>query len=115
LLVQRRYGGAQDKGEGADIASAPARSVEYDVEWNRPLQGEKAAEKFKTMKRSMAPTTIAAWNGTRSRGRTTMIAQHDLSVWCLFLREDIDVDTGVAKTRRFYALDDCGTRIPDDH
>jgi aerobic carbon-monoxide dehydrogenase large subunit len=24
---------------------------------------------------------------------------------------DIDVDTGVAKTRRFYALDDCGTRI----
>ena len=24
---------------------------------------------------------------------------------------DIDVDTGVAKSRRFYALDDCGTRI----
>jgi aerobic carbon-monoxide dehydrogenase large subunit len=24
---------------------------------------------------------------------------------------DIDADTGVAKTRRFYALDDCGTRI----
>ncbi|MBO6895395.1 MAG: carbon-monoxide dehydrogenase large subunit [Roseibium sp.] len=24
---------------------------------------------------------------------------------------DIDVDTGVANTRRFYALDDCGTRI----
>ena len=24
---------------------------------------------------------------------------------------DIDVDTGVAKVRRFYALDDCGTRI----
>ncbi|MDQ0391020.1 aerobic carbon-monoxide dehydrogenase large subunit [Labrys monachus] len=24
---------------------------------------------------------------------------------------DIDVDTGVASTRRFYALDDCGTRI----
>lgn len=24
---------------------------------------------------------------------------------------DIDVDTGVARTRRFYALDDCGTRI----
>jgi aerobic carbon-monoxide dehydrogenase large subunit len=24
---------------------------------------------------------------------------------------DIDLDTGVAKTRRFYALDDCGTRI----
>ncbi|UES57837.1 carbon-monoxide dehydrogenase large subunit [Roseibium aggregatum] len=24
---------------------------------------------------------------------------------------DIEVDTGVAKTRRFYALDDCGTRI----
>jgi aerobic carbon-monoxide dehydrogenase large subunit len=24
---------------------------------------------------------------------------------------DIDVDTGVSKTRRFYALDDCGTRI----
>jgi carbon-monoxide dehydrogenase large subunit len=24
---------------------------------------------------------------------------------------DIDIDTGVAKTRRFYALDDCGTRI----
>jgi Aerobic-type carbon monoxide dehydrogenase, large subunit CoxL/CutL homologs len=24
---------------------------------------------------------------------------------------DVDVDTGVVKTRRFYALDDCGTRI----
>jgi carbon-monoxide dehydrogenase large subunit len=24
---------------------------------------------------------------------------------------DVDVDTGAAKTRRFYALDDCGTRI----
>ena len=24
---------------------------------------------------------------------------------------EIDIDTGVAKTRRFYALDDCGTRI----
>ena len=23
---------------------------------------------------------------------------------------DIDIDNGVAKTRRFYALDDCGTR-----
>ena len=28
-------------------------------------------------------------------------------VWVL----DIDVDTGVHKVRRFYALDDCGTRI----
>ena len=24
---------------------------------------------------------------------------------------DIDVDTGAHKVRRFYALDDCGTRI----
>ncbi len=30
------------------------------------------------------------------------------SYYCVM---DIDVDTGVAKTRRFYALDDCGTRI----
>ena len=29
---------------------------------------------------------------------------------------DVDVDTGSTKVRRFYALDDCGTRInPDDH
>ncbi len=29
---------------------------------------------------------------------------------------DVDVETGSTKVRRFYALDDCGTRInPDDH
>ena len=37
---------------------------------------------------------------------------HDLSPFGAYVCVvDIDVDTGVTEIRRFYALDDCGTRI----
>ena len=72
-------------------------------------------KQFKTMKEIAwaAYTTCREGMEPGPRGgRLLRPAQHDLSVRRLYLRRSTStVETGETKVRRFYALDDCGTRI----
>jgi carbon-monoxide dehydrogenase large subunit len=80
----------------------------------RPVPGQGLPEKFKTMKE----IAWAAYNAPPPNMEPGLEAVNyyeppnmTYPFGAYFCVMDIDVDTGVAKTRRFYALDDCGTRI----
>jgi carbon-monoxide dehydrogenase large subunit len=86
-----------------------------DVEWDVDrFQVKGAPEKFKTMKE----IAFAAYNQAIPNMEPGLeaVSYYDppnmtYPFGAYFCVMDIDVDTGVAKIRQFYALDDCGTRI----
>ncbi len=97
------------------IAAHLLEVSEYDVEWDIDRFRVKGLpEKFKTMKE----IAWAAYNNLPPGLEPGLEAvdyydppNMTYPFGAYFCVMDIDVDTGVAKTRRFYALDDCGTRI----
>ena len=97
------------------IAAHLLEVSDYDVEWDIDRFRVKGLpEKFKTMKE----IAWAAYNNLPPGMEPGLEAVNyydppnmTYPFGAYFCVMDIDVDTGVAKTRRFYALDDCGTRI----
>ncbi len=97
------------------IAAHLLEVSEYDVEWDIDRFRVKGLpEKFKTMKE----IAWAAYNNLPPGLEPGLEAvdyydppnmTYPFGAYICVM--DIDVDTGVGKTRRFYALDDCGTRI----
>ncbi|MCL2452367.1 MAG: aerobic carbon-monoxide dehydrogenase large subunit [Alphaproteobacteria bacterium] len=97
------------------IAAHLMEVSDYDVEWDIDrFRVRGLPEKFKTMKE----IAWAAYNNLPS-GMEPGLESVDYydppnmtypfgAYICVM---EIDVDTGTAKVRRFYALDDCGTRI----
>ncbi|HUI22197.1 MAG TPA: aerobic carbon-monoxide dehydrogenase large subunit [Methylocella sp.] len=97
------------------IAAHLLEVSEYDLEWDVDRFKVKGLpEKSKTMKE----IAWAAHNNLPAGMEPGLEAvdyydppNMTYPFGAYFCVMDIDVDTGVAKTRRFYALDDCGTRI----
>ncbi len=97
------------------IAAHLLEVSDYDVEWDVDRFKVKGLpEKFKTMKE----IAWAAYNNLPAGMEPGLEAVNyydppnmTYPFGAYFCVMEIDVDTGVAKTRRFYALDDCGTRI----
>ena len=97
------------------IAAHLLEVSDYDVEWDIDRFRVKGLpEKFKTM----TEIAWAAYNNVPEGMEPGLEAvnyydppnmTYPFGAYICVM--DIDVDTGVAKTRRFYALDDCGTRI----
>ena len=97
------------------IAAHMLEVSEYDLEWD--VDGFRVKgnpERFKTMKE----IAWAAYNAPPPGLEPGLEAvnyydppnmTYPFGAYLCVM--DIDVDTGVAKIRRFYALDDCGTRI----
>jgi aerobic carbon-monoxide dehydrogenase large subunit len=97
------------------IAAHLLEVSEYDLEWDVDRFTVKGLpEKFKTMKEiawaahnNLPPGLEPGLEAVNYYDPPNMTYPFGAYI-CVM---DIDVDTGVAKTRRFYALDDCGTRI----
>ncbi|EEE42972.1 aerobic carbon-monoxide dehydrogenase large subunit [Roseibium alexandrii] len=97
------------------IAAHMLEVSEYDLEWDVDgfqVKGNPQARK------SMKEIAWAAYNAPPPNLEPGLeaVSYYDppnmtYPFGAYFCVMDIDVDTGVAKTRRFYALDDCGTRI----
>jgi carbon-monoxide dehydrogenase large subunit len=97
------------------IAAHMLEVSEYDLEWD--IDGFRVKgnpERFKTMKE----IAWAAYNAPPPGLEPGLEAVNyydppnmTYPFGAYFCVMDIDVDTGVARIRRFYALDDCGTRI----
>ncbi|MBO9421038.1 carbon-monoxide dehydrogenase large subunit [Labrenzia sp. R4_2] len=97
------------------IAAHMLEVSEYDLEWDIDgfqVKGNPQARK------SMKEIAWAAYNAPPPNMEPGLeaVSYYDppnmtYPFGAYFCVMDIDVDTGVAKTRRFYALDDCGTRI----
>ena len=103
------------KAKAQMIAAHMLEVHEDDLEWDIDRFKVKGLpEKFKTMKE-------IAWSAYNSPPPNMEPGLEAVNYYeppnmtypfgAYFCVMDIDVDTGVAKTRRFYALDDCGTRI----
>ncbi|MCY0150391.1 aerobic carbon-monoxide dehydrogenase large subunit [Hoeflea sp. G2-23] len=103
------------KAKAQMIAAHMMEVHEGDLEWDVDRFRVKGLpEKFKTMKE----IAWAAYNNPPPNMEPGLEAVNyyeppnmTYPFGAYFCVMDIDVDTGVAKTRRFYALDDCGTRI----
>ncbi len=104
------------KAKAQMIAAHLLEVHEGDLEWDIDRFSVKGLpEKFKTMKE----IAWAAYNNVRRRVMEPgleAVSYYDppnmtFPFGAYICVMDIDVDTGVAKVRRFYALDDCGTRI----
>jgi carbon-monoxide dehydrogenase large subunit len=103
------------KAKAQMIAAHMLEVHEGDLEWDVDRFRVKGLpEKFKTMKE----IAWAAYNAPPPNMEPGLEAVNyyeppnmTYPFGAYFCVMDIDVDTGVAKTRRFYALDDCGTRI----
>jgi len=103
------------KAKAQMIAAHMMEVHEGDLEWDVDRFRVKGLpEKFKTMKE----IAWAAYNAPPPNMEPGLEAVNyyeppnmTYPFGAYFCVMDIDVDTGVAKTRRFYALDDCGTRI----
>ena len=103
------------KAKAQMIAAHMMEVHEGDLEWDVDRFRVKGLpEKFKTMKE----IAWAAYNSPPPNMEPGLEAVNyyeppnmTYPFGAYFCVMDIDVDTGVAKTRRFYALDDCGTRI----
>ncbi|MBU4529757.1 MAG: carbon-monoxide dehydrogenase large subunit [Hoeflea sp.] len=103
------------KAKAQMIAAHMLEVHEGDLEWDVDRFRVKGLpEKFKTMKE----IAWAAYNSPPPNMEPGLEAVNyyeppnmTYPFGAYFCVMDIDVDTGVAKTRRFYALDDCGTRI----
>lgn len=103
------------KAKAQMIAAHMLEVHEGDLEWDVDRFRVKGLpEKFKTMKE----IAWAAYNNPPPNLEPGLEAVNyyeppnmTYPFGAYFCIMDIDVDTGVAKTRRFYALDDCGTRI----
>jgi carbon-monoxide dehydrogenase large subunit len=103
------------KAKAQMIAADLLEVSEYDLEWDVDRFRVKGVpERFKTMKE----VAWAAYNKPPKGLEPGLEAvnyydppnmTYPFGAYICVM--DIDVDTGVAKTRRFYALDDCGTRI----
>ena len=99
------------------IAAYVLEVHEDDLEWD--IDGFRVRglpEKFKSMKDIAWVADNAPPPGGMEPGLEAVSvlrsAEHDLSVRRLLLRVDVDKSTPARyKVRRFYALDDCGTRI----
>jgi aerobic carbon-monoxide dehydrogenase large subunit len=97
------------------IAAHLLEVSEYDLEWDVDRFTVKGLpEKFKTMKEiawaahnNLPPGLEPGLEAVNYYDPPNMTYPFG-AYFCVM---DIDIDTGVAKTRRFYALDDCGTRI----
>jgi aerobic carbon-monoxide dehydrogenase large subunit len=97
------------------IAAHLLEVSEYDLEWDVDRFTVKGLpEKFKTMKEiawaahnNLPPGMEPGLEAVNYYDPPNMTYPFG-AYFCVI---DIDVDTGVAKIRRFYALDDCGTRI----
>lgn len=97
------------------IAAHMLEVSEYDLEWDVDgfqVKGNPEARK------SMKEIAWAAYNAPPPNLEPGLeaVSYYDppnmtYPFGAYFCVMDIDVDTGVANTRRFYALDDCGTRI----
>ncbi|MBU0737068.1 MAG: carbon-monoxide dehydrogenase large subunit [Alphaproteobacteria bacterium] len=103
------------KAKAQMIAAHMLEVHEGDLEWDIDRFRVKGLpEKFKTMKE-------IAWSAYNAPPPNLEPGLEAVNYYeppnmtypfgAYFCVMDIDVDTGVAKTRRFYALDDCGTRI----
>lgn len=97
------------------IAAHLLEVSEYDVEWD--IDGFRVKGNPERTK-SMKEIAWAAYNSPPPGMEPGLEAVNyydppnmTYPFGAYFCVMDIDVDTGVAKTRRFYALDDCGTRI----
>ena len=103
------------KAKAQMIAAHMLEVHEGDLEWDVDRFRVKGLpEKFKTMKE----IAWASYNSPPPNMEPGLEAVNyyeppnmTYPFGAYFCVMDIDVDTGVAKTRRFYALDDCGTRI----
>jgi len=103
------------KAKAQMIAAHMLEVHEGDLEWDVDRFRVKGLpEKFKTMKE----IAWASYNAPPPNMEPGLEAVNyyeppnmTYPFGAYFCVMDIDVDTGVAKTRRFYALDDCGTRI----
>lgn len=103
------------KAKAQMIAAHLLEVSEYDLEWD--IDGFRVKgnpERAKTMKE----IAWAAYNAPPPGLEPGLEAVNyydppnmTYPFGAYFCVMDIDVDTGIAKTRRFYALDDCGTRI----
>ncbi|WP_181700982.1 aerobic carbon-monoxide dehydrogenase large subunit [Chthonobacter albigriseus] len=103
------------KNKAQMIAAHLLEVSEYDLEWD--IDGFRVKgnpERVKTMKE----IAWAAYNSPPPGLEPGLEAVNyydppnmTYPFGAYFCVMDIDVDTGVAKIRRFYALDDCGTRI----
>jgi aerobic carbon-monoxide dehydrogenase large subunit len=97
------------------IAAHMLEVSEYDLEWDIDgFRVKGVPERFKTMKE----IAWAAYNALPPGLEPGLEAVNyydppnmTYPFGAYFCVMDIDVDTGVAKIQRFYALDDCGTRI----
>jgi carbon-monoxide dehydrogenase large subunit len=97
------------------IAAHLLEVSEYDLEWDIDgFRVKGVPERSKTMKE----IAWAAYNSPPPGLEPGLEAVNyydppnmTYPFGAYFCVMDIDVDTGVAKIRRFYALDDCGTRI----
>ncbi len=97
------------------IAAHMLEVSEYDLEWDIDgfqVKGNPQARK------SMKEVAWAAYHAPPPNMEPGLeaVSYYDppnmtYPFGAYFCVMDIDVDTGVASTRRFYALDDCGTRI----
>ncbi|WP_417669449.1 aerobic carbon-monoxide dehydrogenase large subunit [Roseibium sp.] len=97
------------------IAAHMLEVSEYDLEWDVDgfqVKGNPEARK------SMKEIAWAAYNAPPPNMEPGLeaVSYYDppnmtYPFGAYFCVMDIDVDTGVSKIRRFYALDDCGTRI----
>ena len=103
------------KAKAQMIAAHMLEVHEGDLEWDIDRFRVKGLpEKFKTMKE----IAWASYNSPPPNLEPGLEAVNyyeppnmTFPFGAYFCVMDIDVDTGVGKTRRFYALDDCGTRI----
>jgi carbon-monoxide dehydrogenase large subunit len=103
------------KAKAQMIAAYKLEVHEGDLEWDIDASASRASRRnsmsMKEHRLGGLQFGAAGHGAGPGGGQLLRSAQHDLSVRRLYLRDDIDVDTGVYKIRRFYALDDCGTRI----
>jgi carbon-monoxide dehydrogenase large subunit len=114
-VLRRRLLARKIKAKAQMIAAHMLEVHEGDLEWDVDRFRVKGLpEKFKTMKE----IAWAAYNAPPPNMEPGLEAVNyyeppnmTYPFGAYFCVMDIDVDTGVAKTRRFYALDDCGTRI----
>src|SRR5262249_24598565 len=103
--------GGRGRMRGADVLEV----CEYDVEWDVDRFAVKGnPERFKTMKEiawaayhSLPPGMEPGLEAVNYYDPPNMTYPFGAYVGVV----DVDVDTGAVKTRRFYALDGCGTRI----
>jgi len=103
------------KAKAQMIAADLLEVSEYDLEWDVDrFQVKGNPERFKTMKE----LAWAAYNRVPKGLEPGLEAVNyydppnmTYPFGAYICVVDVDVDTGVTKVRRFYALDDCGTRI----